>query len=349
MRALTLVPGRSGTARLDEWPEPPPDEGEVLVETRLAGVCGTDAEILAAEYGAAPPGEERLVLGHESLGRVLDAPPGCGLARGDWVVAMVRHPDPVPCSSCAVGEWDMCRNGRYTEHGIHARHGFMRERFRAAPGRLVRLDAALGARGVLLEPASVVAKAWDHVERIGRRARWEPRRALVTGAGPIGLRAALLARQRGLEVDVLDRNEDGPKPELARRLGARYHTSGAAELARAADVVIECTGAASVVLDVMCGSGPSAIVCLTGVGPKGRVRPVDLGALNRGLVLENGVVFGSVNANRRHYELGADALSRAEAAWLDALVTRRVPLERWADALERRPDDVKVVLEVAAT
>jgi threonine dehydrogenase-like Zn-dependent dehydrogenase len=347
MRALTLVPGVPGSARLDELPEPDASEGAVLVATQAVGVCGTDAEILAGEYGAAPTGQERLVLGHESLGRVLDAPEGCGLAEGDWVVAMVRHPDPVPCPSCAVGEWDMCRNGRYTEHGIRGLHGFMRERFRAAPDRLVRLDPALGGRGILLEPASVVAKAWDHVERIGRRARWEPRRALVTGAGPIGLLAALLAVQRGLAVDVLDRNTDGPKPHLVEALGAAYHVDGAGDLATRADVVVECTGAAGVVLDVICASGPGAIVCLTGVGPKGRERTVDLGALNRGLVLENGVVFGSVNANRRHYELGAAALTKADPGWLDGLLTRRVPLARWSEALDRRADDVKVVLGFA--
>jgi threonine dehydrogenase-like Zn-dependent dehydrogenase len=349
MRAVTLVPGAPGSARLDELPEPEPAEGEVLVATHAVGVCGTDAEILAGQYGAAPPGEERLVLGHESLGRVVEAPPSSGLSAGDWVVGIVRRPDPVPCPSCAVGEWDMCRNGLFTEHGIAGAHGFMRDRFRAGRERLVRVDPALGARGVLLEPASVVAKAWDHVERIGRRAHWAPRRAFVTGAGPIGLLAALLAVQRGLAVDVLDRNLGGPKQRLVEALGGAYHADGASELARRADVIIECTGAAGVVLDVVCGSGPGAIVCLTGVGPKGRERTVDLGALNRGLVLENGVVFGSVNANRRHYELGAAALARADPAWLDGILTRRVPLARWPEALDRRPDDVKVVLDLGDT
>ena len=152
------------------------------------------------------------MLGHESLGRVLEAPAESGLARGDLVVGIVREPDPVPCPNCAAGEWDMCRNGRYTEHGIRGLHGFGSERFRVEPGHAVKLDPRLGDVGVLLEPASVLAKAWEHVERIGRRAVWEPWRVLVTGAGPIGLLAAMMGVQRGLDVHVLDVVTEGPKP-----------------------------------------------------------------------------------------------------------------------------------------
>ena len=117
----------------------------------------------------------------------------------------------------------MCRNGRYTEHGVKGRDGFMARRYRLQPDHAVNVDPALGLAGVLTEPTSVVAKAWDHVERIGARARWMPRTALVTGAGPIGLLAALLGAQRDLEVHVVDRVEEGPKPDLARDLGATYH------------------------------------------------------------------------------------------------------------------------------
>ncbi len=133
MRALTVLPGVAGSGDVTELPEPDPSEGLVLVETLAIGVCGTDREILAGEYGEAPPGAERLVLGHESIGRVLEAPDGVGVQPGDLVVGIVRRPDPVPCSNCAVGEWDMCRNGQYTEHGIKALHGFARQRYRADP------------------------------------------------------------------------------------------------------------------------------------------------------------------------------------------------------------------------
>src|SRR6202043_1086195 len=121
-------------------------------------------------------GEPRLVLGHESLGEVEAAPRGCGVAPGDLVVGIVRRPDPEPCPACAGGEGDMCRNGRYPERGIKERHGYGAERFRIEPEFAVKVDPSLGILGVLLEPASILAKAWDHIERIGRRAQvWTPK------------------------------------------------------------------------------------------------------------------------------------------------------------------------------
>lgn len=346
MRALTVLPGRPGSARLDEVPEPEPREGSLVVRTLAMGVCGTDLAIAAGHHGRAPAGRERLILGHESLGEVLEAAPGSGFAVGERVVGIVRRPDPVPCPSCAAGEWDMCSNGLYTERGIAGRDGFGSERFRLEPPFAVRVDRSLGLDAVLLEPASVLAKAWEHVERIGRRgAAWRPRTALVTGAGPVGLLATLLGVQRGLEMHVFDRVDEGPKPALVRDLGAHYHAGSLADLALAPDVVIECTGAPPVVLDAMGRTAPDGVVCLTGLSADAGATPVDLATLNRCIVLQNDVIFGSVNANRRHYEAAADALARADRSWLARLVTRRVPLERWEDALRKEPDDVKVVLD----
>src|SRR6186713_1962915 len=168
MKAITVEPHRPESVRLEDIPAPDVHDGSVLVEAVAVGVCGTDVEIIEGKYGWAPPGRTRLVLGHESLGRVLDPGPTGGLKKDDLVVGIVRRPDPVPCSSCAAGEWDMCRNGRYTERGIKDRHGFGAERFRIEPEFAIRVDPDLGALGVLLEPASIVAKAWDHTEGIGR-------------------------------------------------------------------------------------------------------------------------------------------------------------------------------------
>lgn len=348
MRALTVKPGTTGSARVENIAEPAPEEGSVLVETHAVGVCGTDVEIMRGLYGRAPPGRERLVLGHESIGRVLEAPDGAGLAAGDWVVAIVRRPDPVPCPNCAAGEWDMCRNGRYTEHGIKALDGFARERYRAPPDALVRIDGQLAELGVLVEPASVVAKAWEHTERIlARSAAVGVERVLITGAGPIGLLAALMGRQRGHEVHVLDRITDGPKPELVRALGATYHSKSVHAVGEQWDVIFECTGAASVFFDVIEAAAPNGVVCLTGVSSGGACVSVDAGALNRELVLENNVVFGSVNANRRHYEQGARALAEAERQWLARLLTRRVPIDDFAAAFSRQPNDVKTTLSFA--
>ncbi len=270
--------------------------------------------------------------------------PAAAFAPGDLVVGIVRRPDPVPCPSCAAGEWDMCRNGQYTERGIKQRNGYGSEQFRLEHDFAIKLDPALDKLGVLLEPTSVVAKAWEQVERIGARgAAWQPRIALITGAGPVGLLAALLAKQRGYDVHVLDRVEGGAKPKLARDLGATYHAGDLGKLEP--DIVIECTGAASVVLDVMSRNAPEGIICLAGVSSGGHKLQFDVGALNRAMVLENDVVFGSVNANRRHYRAAAEALAKADKDWLGRLITRRVPLDRWQEAFEPRADDVKTVLD----
>ena len=347
MQALTVVPTRQRSASLQNAPEPSLEDGGVLVETLAVGICGTDVEIVEGMYGSPPPGRERLILGHESIGRVLNAPKDGILTAGDLVVGIVREPDPVPCSSCAVGEWDMCRNGRYTEHGIKELDGFAVERYRMSPEFLVRVAPQLGHLGVLLEPTSVVAKAWEQIERIGARTHWQPKRVLVTGAGPIGLLAAWLGVLRGFEVHVLDRVVDGPKPALVKELGATYHSGTVEDACRNPDIVLECTGAARLVWDAVAQAAPSGIVCLTGVSTGGRKLSVDVGALNRELVLENNVVFGTVNANRRHYQAAADALAQADKEWLEQVITRRVPVRQWSKALVREPHDVKTVMEFA--
>jgi threonine dehydrogenase-like Zn-dependent dehydrogenase len=328
---------------LVDLPEPPPEDGAVLVDGVAVGLCGTDVEIIAAQYGQAPPGSPYLVVGHENLGRVAQAPAGSGFAAGDLVVGFVRRPDPVPCPPCGAGEWDMCRNGQYTEHGIMGLHGFARERWRVEPDALIKLDPALAEVGVLLEPTTIVAKAWEQIERIGARAFWQPRVAVITGAGPVGLLAALLAAQRGLEVHVFDRVTDGPKPQLVRDLGATYHHESLPDSKVLGDVIIECTGVSSVVVDVLTHSATDSITCLTGVSTVGSVLPLDIGGLNRKAVLANDVVFGTVNANR---EEAARALAVADQSWLARLITRRVPVADYASAFARGPQDVKVVLDL---
>jgi glucose 1-dehydrogenase len=347
MKALRVTPLKAGTAGLDDIDEPPESDGPVLVETAAIGVCGTDADIVAGLYGWPPPGRDRLVLGHESLGRVLEAPAGSGLSAGDLVVGIVRRPDPVPCINCAVGEWDFCRNGQYTERGIKEHDGYCSERYRNTPEFTVKVDPALGLHGVLLEPTTVVAKAWEQVDRIGGRARWEPSRVVITGAGPVGLLAAMIAKQRGMDVTVIDVVTDGPKPDLVAELGGHYHTGTIESAGDPPDVVIECTGVDSLVFDAMEHLGPNGVLCLTGISSGGRSIGIDAGLLNKTMVLENEAVVGSVNANRRHYEAGAQALAKADPAWLEKLISRRVPLDQWQQALNRSPNDVKVVIEVA--
>jgi threonine dehydrogenase-like Zn-dependent dehydrogenase len=347
MKAITVEPGKPGTARLEVVPEPDPRGGSVLVEAVAVGVCGTDVEIVEGKYGTAPPGATRLVLGHESLGRVVDPGPHGGLRKGDLVVGIVRRPDPVPCPNCAVGEWDMCRNGLYTERGIKELDGFMSERWRIEPEYAMKVDASLGLLGVLLEPTTVVAKAWEQVGAVGQRAFWEPRKVLVTGAGPIGLLAALVGVQRGLEVHVLDRVTSGPKPEIVRDLGASYHTGTVQDVGFQPDVIVECTGVGQVIADSVAAIGAGGIVCFTGVGTGGRTGVVPVAEVAAHIVLGNMVVVGSVNANKRHWYKAGQVLARADRDWLARLVTRRERPEQFSRALERTPDDIKVVVQFA--
>ena len=349
MRALTIEPLRPDSLELSEVPEPEPGEGELLVDGLALGVCGTDRELISGEYGFAPEGRDRLVLGHESLGRVRTAPQGSDFVPGDLVVGVVRRPDPLPCGACAHGEFDMCRNGEYTERGIKQLDGYGSEQWTLEAAYAMKLDPALAEVGVLMEPTTVVAKAWEQVDRIGARSWFAPERVLVTGAGPIGLLAAMIGVQRGLDVHVLDRVESGAKPEAVAALGATYHSADAAEVAERLnpDVVIEATGVPTVVLSGMVRTAAYGITVLTGVSTAGRRTEVDLGAANRSIVLENDVIVGSVNANLRHYGSAAAALAAADTGWLERLITRRVPLAGYREAFEFQPDDIKVVLSLS--
>ncbi|HEY7760612.1 MAG TPA: glucose 1-dehydrogenase [Burkholderiales bacterium] len=347
MKAITVVPKKPRSARLEEVPEPHARDGSVLVEAIAVGVCGTDTEIVEGKFGWAPPDKTRLVLGHESLGRVIDPGPASVLKAGELVVGIVRRPDPVPCPNCAVGEWDMCRNGQYTERGIKQIDGFMSERWRIEPEYAIKVDASLGLLGVLLEPMTVVAKAWEQVQAVGQRALWEPRTVLVTGAGPIGLLAALIGKQHGLEVHVLDRVQSGPKPALVHALGATYHSGGVASVGFQPDVIVECTGVGQVIADSLEAVAAGGVVCLTGVGSGGRTVGLPLADAATQIVLRNNCVVGSVNANKRHWYKAAQALTRADRSWLAGLVSRREQPEDFARALERGPDDIKVVVQFA--
>ncbi|NRQ31985.1 glucose 1-dehydrogenase [Nonomuraea sp. NN258] len=348
MRALTFEPGKKGTLKVEEIPDPERKNGDLLVQGVALGICGTDRELESADYGWAPPGKSRMVIGHESLGRVLEVPDGSAYSVGDLVVGVVRRPDPVPCGACAHGEFDMCRNGRYTERGIKEIDGYASERWVVEAGYAVKLDPSLESVGMLVEPTSVVAKAWDHIERIGARAWFEPRTVLVTGAGPIGLLAALLGVQRGLEVHVLDRVAEGRKPALVADLGATYHAASNLDDFHddPPDIIVECTGVGELVLASMTTTAAAGVVCLAGLASQGRTHRVDGGLINRDIVLENDAVFGSVNANLRHFRAAADALAKADLGWLERLITRRVPLERAEDAFAHGDDDVKVVIDL---
>ena len=201
---------------------------------------------------------------------------------------------------------------------------------------------------MLTEPGSVVAKAWEQIDRLVLRAPTEPRPdrlALVTGAGPIGMLAALLGRQRGYQVHVFDRVTAGPKPALVAALGATYHHGSAGALDLCPDVALECTGAGELVIELAGKLAPAGVMCLIGISsaapPAGRHEPrrrLDGAGKLAGL--------GTVSAARRHYEQAVGALARADPAWLRGLSSRRVPLSGWQQGLARQPGDVKVVVDL---
>jgi glucose 1-dehydrogenase len=278
---------------------------------------------------------------------VLDPGPRGPFRKGDLVAGIVRRPDPVPCHNCAVGEWDMCRNGRYTERGIKEIDGFMSERWRIEPEYAVKIDPSLGLLGVLLEPTTVVTKAWEQVMAVGQRAFWLPETVLVTGAGPIGLLAALIGKLRGLQVHVLDRVETGSKPELVRALGATYHAGKVADVGFQPDVIVECTGVGQVIGDAITAVAPGGVVALTGVGSGGRTVGLNTADVASSVVLRNNVVVGSVNANKRHWYRAGRVLAAADRAWLAGLVTRCETPADFKRALARQPDDIKVVIQFA--
>jgi threonine dehydrogenase-like Zn-dependent dehydrogenase len=346
LKALIVNPQIKSSTLLKDMQEPPLEEGSLLLEMVAVGICGTDREIADGQYGWAPPGKSELVLGHESLGRVLDCPAEGPFKKGDLVVGIVRRPDPVPCLNCGAGEWDMCRNGQYTERGIKERNGFMSERFRLEPEFAIKVEDSLGELAVLLEPTSVVAKAWEHTYKIGERAKFLPESALITGAGPVGLLAALLGKQRGLDVHVLDRVTSGPKVALVKELGGKYH-SDLDEIKNGNlkfDIILECTGATSLLFEISDLSSANGVICLAGVSSGAHLIQVDVGTEERQMVLENQVIFGSVNAGKRHYEQAAKALANANHDWLKKLITRRVPLNRWQEAFALKPDDIKNII-----
>ena len=344
MKAITVEPGVTRSVRLDSVETPPgPDEG-LLVRTLAVGICGTDTEIINGVHGAPPSGRDTLVIGHESLGVVESAPDGSGFEPGEHVVGIVRRPDPVPCACCAVGEWDRCSNGLFVERGIKQADGFAAERFMLEPSFAIPVDRSLGLSGVLLEPASILAKAWRHIDAFVEMSCSRARNVLVIGAGPIGLLAAMFGAQRGLEVHVLDHVESGPKPGLVERLGASYHSGDMEEACPDADITLECTGVGSLAMRAMTNGGRNGIVCLTGVSKAGTPSSVDVGLVNLELVLDNKIVFGTVNANRGDYQSAATALSDVDPSWRADLITREVPLASWHEAYDDTPGDVKTVL-----
>ncbi|MGH9404888.1 MAG: glucose 1-dehydrogenase [Terriglobia bacterium] len=357
MRAITITPGAKNSVKMCDVPAPKQEDACVTVRVVRTGLCGTDAEINAGIYGEAPPGDKYLILGHENFGVVERAGAAAdGIKPGDYVVSTVRRPCG-KCANCAAGEMDLCMTGDYTERGIKGKHGFMAERYTESAEYLVKIPAACRDVGVLLEPMSIVEKGIDHTYLIQRRMVWRPRMAWALGAGPVGLLAAAVLRTRGLEVFVAGREaESDPRAEIVRGLGAQYACVKGETLADLLkqtgkpDLIIEATGASSVAFASMQLLAPNGVLCLLSVtgGHTSNAVPTDV--INQDLVLRNNVVFGSVNANPRHFRKGVEDFEAIEEKWpgvLQRLITTRLPWEKHSEWFNHQVTGIKTTLEIS--
>jgi threonine dehydrogenase-like Zn-dependent dehydrogenase len=365
MKAIAVIPGKPDSIHLREAPKPSLDEVPggrgVLVRVLRVGVDGTDKEINAAEYGAAPAGHDYLILGHESFGRVEAVGSAVrGFAPGDYVVASVRRPGSSIYDS--IGLQDMTTDDSYFERGINLLHGYLAEYYVDAEDFLVKIPGRLEAVGVLMEPTSVAEKAIGQAFEIQRRLRvWRPRKAAVLGTGTLGLLASMILKLRGLEVVAFGLNEAPHRnSDLLEEIGVRYVSTKKTSLREASaahgpfDLILEGTGFSPLVfeaMEVLAKNGVLAMVSVTG-GDREIQVPAD--RINQGFVLGNKVAVGSVNASREDFEQGVRDLSQAELShpgWLEKLLTHPVRgLENFRELLSHLTSGngvIKAYCEVA--
>jgi threonine dehydrogenase-like Zn-dependent dehydrogenase len=364
MRAVAVAPARREIGVI-ERPEPSPGRGEVLLRTLEVGVCGTDREIATFEFGTPPPGDDVLVIGHESLAEVAEVGPDVsGIAPGELVVPIVRRPCGLPrCRPCAAGRQDFCVTGAYRERGIKEAHGFMAEWFSEEPRFLRSVPAELRDCAVLVEPLTIAEKALSQVWDIQRRLPWvdpeaprerrgEGLRAVVLGAGPVGLLGAMALRGAGFAVTVGARSPaPNPSAAVAEAIGADYVALPevpAEELGRI-DVVYEAAGAAAPAFELLAQLSENGIFAFTGVPGRGGRLELDADRLMSRLVLGNQVVFGTVNAPSEAFAQAIDDLGRFERLWPGAvtdLISGRHPMEDAPALLRERGSGIKHVVAV---
>jgi glucose 1-dehydrogenase len=342
VKALVAEPGVAHSTRVEEIDEPRGDG--VLLRVLEVGVCGTDREISEGLFGVAPEGAERLVLGHESLAVV--ERDGEGFTKGDLVCATVRR-SCGHCLACGEGAPDSCLTGDYSERGITKLDGFARELAVEDPAQLVRIPRALGRLGVLAEPTSICARGIRHTLTIGARQPWQPQRALVTGAGAVGLLSTMLLRLEGLDVWTASLE---PSNRIVDAFGAHYVSISEGPLTELGrfDIVVEAAGDAQLMADGLGLLGRSGVVCLLGIDGRGRKVELDGKVIGVDAVLENRVLVGSVNAHRQDWLAGVEALDQARVRFpgaLEELIGLRVPLDRFADAFAFRGGKATLVLD----
>lgn len=359
MKAIVVRPGEKDSIHMRDMPDPQMSDDHVAVKMLRVGLCGTDAEINHGLYGKPPDGEEFLILGHENLGIVVDVGKNVtGWQAGDLVVSTVRRPCG-QCANCDAGENDCCISGQYTERGIMRRHGFMAEYYTELPEYLNRLPKEVEPFAVLLEPMSVVEKGIDHAFLLQRRlTAWKPRMAMVLGGGPVGLLGAAALRARGLRTIVVGREPASDlRAQIVTALGAEYvsvEKSTILDLPQQVgrpDLVLEATGSARVVFDAMEILAPNGVLCLLSVTGGAAVNEEPIERINQLLVLGNQVVFGSVNANPRHFAKGAEDFVTIERNWpgvMSRLLTNPIPWTDYNSWFTQRGSGIKSTLEISA-
>ncbi|HII06278.1 MAG TPA: glucose 1-dehydrogenase [Methanotrichaceae archaeon] len=354
MKAIAVTPKEEKSARMVEVPVPKVGDDEVLVKVRLVGLDGTDREIDEGLYGDPPEGENFLIIGHESLGEVVKVGGEVQTLRpGDRVVATVRRPD--DCLNCRAEEYDMCLAGNYTERGIKGRHGYLSEYYVEEEKFLMKVPKVLGDLAVLLEPISVAEKAVRMAFSVQERMRWEPKTAMVTGTGTLGLLTAAILRLGGLAVASVDRSDDDRKEEIFSVLGVTHFNAKMVnlhdipkELGCQIDLIVEETGSSTVALHSMMVVGTNGVVVLTSITGGDKKMEICSDCFNQGLVLGNKAVVGSVNAHRRDFKEGIGHLLTIENRWpglLRKLITARYPPEKIREALDSMKGNIKVVIE----
>jgi threonine dehydrogenase-like Zn-dependent dehydrogenase len=370
MKAIAVTPSRREVALIEAEAPRVAAPTDVMLRILDVGICGTDREICAFQYGTPPAGSDQLVIGHESLGEVVDVGPAVARVKpGDLVVPMVRRPcGHADCAACRAGRQDFCYTGDFAERGIKQRHGFMTELVVDDERWMHLVPPALRDVAVLVEPLTIAEKALIQVEEVQQRLPWacaappdDPRhtchRAVALGAGPVGLLGAMALVAAGFDTTVYSR-EPAPnaKADLAQAIGARYLSSQETPVERLAadvgniDLVYEATGASKAAFDLMTALGTNGVFVFTGV--PGRKAPITLDAdrIMKDLVLKNQVVFGTVNAGADAFQAAIRDLGVFHERWpaaLRALITARHPVESYRELLLGRPGGIKHVLRFA--
>lgn len=366
MKAIAVIPGKKDSVHLVDMPKPSIDEVEggrgVLVKVLRVGVDGTDKEINNAEYGAPPPGDDFLVIGHEGFGVVEEVGQSVHeLKPGDYVVATVRRPGHSIYD--VIGTSDMTTDDVYYERGINLRHGYLSEYYVDDADFIVKLPRGLKEVGVLLEPMTVVQKGITQAYEIQRRLHvWKPKRAAVLGAGTIGLLATLVFRLRGMEVVTFGKTKSPYlNSDLVEEIGAAYVSTDDVSVPDFTkenggfDVIFEATGYSPIVFDAMQALAKNGVLILSSVTGGDRTAEVPADKINLEFVLGNKVMVGTVNANREYFESGASDMASAVLeynGWLNKLLTHPVKgLENYEDIFEKLTSGkgvIKVYCEVAA-